>query len=294
MIFQTMLVTLLAISLSSCAALSSLSEGFSFGFQIGGKPPTHSEAQEWRYEHQPVLINGSPVPNKDYPAVVQIFMGNSSCTGTIVGPRVLLTAAHCSPTGGKATFKTWDGKSYTATMTNGTGYPQQDLDLNLGLIDKAVSVAPASIRVDKFERQGMNVDMMGYGCIKEGGGGGNDGVLRKGVSVISAGQGFDLVLSAPNGAALCFGDSGGPLFYQGKVIGVNSKGNIKDTSYCTRTTLPDASAFISGWAADNAVQICGVNMDCGGGVVPPPTPIPPGPKTFNFEDANVKISGQCK
>lgn len=280
------LLTLLM--LSGCAALM---QGFGFSFQIGGNPPNAAEARIWRAQNQRVLINGNPVNTKDYPAVVRVMMDNGSCTGTIIGPKVLLTAAHCAASGNKVAFKTFDGKSYTAVMTNGSGYPTQDLDLNLGLINQVVSVPPASIRIDKFERTNMEVEMVGFGCINPGGGGGNDGILRKGSNIISAGQGFDLVLNAPNKSALCFGDSGGPLFYQGQVIAVNSKGNIQDTSYCTRTTLPESAAFIKQWAVDNNTQICGVNVDCGNSH--PPTP-PPVPKSFSFEDANVKISGYCK
>lgn len=239
----------------------------------------------------PVLINGDPVDKTKFPAVVHLQgEDGAGCTGSIVGPKAMLTAAHCAEPGKKMFFTTVDGVKHTAVMTRVEDWPARDLDLNLGVVTPPVapSIAPLEVRTDRFEKKDMLVDMIGYGCVNPGGGGGNDGVLRKGTGKITGGQGFDLVLDAAP-SALCYGDSGGPVLFEGKQIGVNSKGNIQDKSYTTRTTLPEAKDWLEKTSKALGVTIAGIS-----GVTPPVPPTPPGPKQFFFEDANVKIQGVIK
>ena len=48
-------------------------------------------------------------------------------TATIVGPRVIVTAAHCANTGATATFK-FNGANYSATITRSPDYQGKDHD----------------------------------------------------------------------------------------------------------------------------------------------------------------------
>lgn len=298
---KTLLATLVIFALGGCAALSGLVNGFTISIGCG-KPPTFSQMAALRKANPPlkdVLINGTVVPNKDYPAVIQIFMTGASCSAAVIGPRTILTAAHCANTGDTATFQTVNGGKYTAVMTRGTGYPGVDLDLNLGQTNADIDVAPLSVKLDKFERIGMQMDLIGYGCIQPGGGGGNDGTLRIGQTVISGAQDHDLILTTPNGAALCYGDSGGPVLWKNEqgvlvVVGVNSKGNIVDTSYTTRLTLDDANVFMKAWP----LPICGIAANCGAGQQPPAPPAPPAPKSLNctmaIPAAGGAVQGVCR
>jgi Trypsin len=109
--------------------------------------------------------------------------------------------------------------------------------------------------------------LLGYGCTDTSGNGGNDGILRTGETVITDFSNLDMVSQRPNGAALCFGDSGGPAFVSNRgqhlLLGVNSKGNIKDTNYNTRTDIEPTTTFLRNFAASNGVDICGINKNCG-------------------------------
>lgn len=217
------------------------------------------------------LINGKPVDPGTYKEVVRIRSDGAGCTATVVGPRAIITAAHCAKTGGIATF-TIDGKNYNATMTRSPVYPGQDHDVSVGVVDQEITgVEPAT--VGGTATQGMGLILLGYGCINPGGGGGNDGVLRIGESTVVEFSGFDMVSRKAGGAALCFGDSGGPAFYMGRskkfLIGINSKGNIQDTNYNTRLDHQESTKFLQNFTQQNSLKICGINLTCGGGPVDP-------------------------
>lgn len=250
-----------------CQALQGLPGGSGIGLEVhigGGKPPTFTQAVRARADRKDeVLINGNPVDINAFPGIIRIFAGNASCTAAVIGKRTILTAAHCAVTGSSVSFQTLSGTRYSAKMTRGFGYPSKDLDLNLGLTDVDIDVAPMRVRTDRFERVNMLITLIGYGCVTPQGTGGNDGILRKGDTVVSGADGYDLILKASNGAALCYGDSGGPVLYKDgaeyEVVGVNSKGNISDTSYTTRLTIPEANEFLKAWPS----PICGLNGACG-------------------------------
>lgn len=226
------------------------------------------------------LINGKEVTPGTYKEVVKIETNGAPCTGTVVGPRVVLTAAHCITNGSTAKF-TYAGKSYSAKMTRSPKYPAKDHDVALGLVEGNIqAVEPASI--GGKATTGLGVILLGYGCDTSGGGA-SDGKLRWGETVITSFSDLDMVSSKQGGAALCFGDSGGPAFVteNGKrlLLGVNSKGNLEDTNNHTRLDVQESTEFLNTYATQNSVEICGVNKVCGG-ITPTPTPTPvvPPPK----------------
>lgn len=217
----------------------------------------------------PTLINGTPVAPGTWTQVVRIRSGESVCTASLVGKRVLLTAAHCVEEGQESSF------SYHDVVYKGVGhrsklYPNKDHDLAVIILDQEVPLDPLSI--GGVARVGKEVTILGYGCTKPGGGGGNDGILRIGTSQIRGYSNYDVVSSnKPKGAALCYGDSGGPLLIAVNkkglmLLGVNSKGNIKDTNYNTRLDLSTSKSFLLDMATTYSAPICGINLDCGMGM----------------------------
>lgn len=235
---------------------------------------------------RPVLIGGKAVAPGSYLDVVSIMTGNSGCTATIVGPKVIITAAHCAATGSTSKFKV-NNHQYEAKMERSAIYPKEDHDVCLGVVSEEVAgVKPASITKDEL-KIGDTIRLLGYGCINHGGGGGNDGILREGDAKVTGFSGYDVVSS--NGAALCYGDSGGPAFvfvgdkrYQ---VTVNSKGNIKDTNYTTALFKLESQQFLKEFAEKNKVKICGVTADCEGSGPGPG----PNPSEFEEENQSVKI-----
>jgi len=147
----------------------------------------------------------------------------------------------------------------------------EDLDFALCHTDKPIDVAYASI-AKEGPKIGDEVTLSGYGCIKQGGGGGNDGILRIGLAKVSQLPTEDNWFYTQDTAALCFGDSGGPAFKMIKspkqemhyVMGVNSQGNIKDLSLLTALWIDKSQKFFKSFAAEHKVDICGVTKDCKG------------------------------
>lgn len=217
-----------------------------------------------------LLINGKPVPAGTYKEVVSIVSGASECTATVVGPRAIITAAHCV-TSSPAEFKIGNEK-YKSTLIRSPRYPGEDHDIAIGFTDKEIrDVTPAI--VGGTAAVGIELTLLGYGCTKTDGTGGNDGILRYGTSVVTEFDAYDMVSTRSGGAALCYGDSGGPAFVNenGKnfLLGINSKGNIRDTNYNLRVDIKESRDFLQQTATQKNEIICGINSSCGTPQLPP-------------------------
>jgi hypothetical protein len=220
------------------------------------------------------LINGKAADLKLFPASVYANSGGGSCSATVVGEEVLLIAAHCVKHGASVSFSIGANR-YSGVCSQAPLYRRNvDHDLALCKLNTKVSGVPFEwVNTDAdLVKVGDEVLLTGYGCIRPGGGGGNDGIYRIGTSIVQRlpapnNRNWDYVTSS--GGALCFGDSGGPAFYyisddKRKVVSVNSKGDIQRTSYLTSTTTKDSANFIKEWSDANKVKICGVHEDATG------------------------------
>ncbi|MBY0370906.1 S1 family peptidase [bacterium] len=230
----------------------------------------------------PTLINGTEVPAGTWQEVIRITYKNAGCTATIVGKRAIVTAGHCVDTGGMANFS-YKGKSYQAKMRVSSLYPTRDHDVAVGVTAQDITDAKpfTVVNVVDTAKVGTPVTLLGYGCTKTDGTGGNDGILRIGQTQVVGFSGFDMVLRNAGGAALCFGDSGGPAFTKvnnkDTLLGINSKGNIMDTSYDSRLDRQESIDLLKSFAQDNSIVICGINStastpECSDGpITPAPT-----------------------
>ncbi len=223
------------------------------------------------------LINGTEVNPADWKQVVLAKIpsaqGTKECTATVVGPKVILMAAHCAGEGSVANFSI-DGKAFSATMTQSPQFAIEH-DLALGVTADTINVAPFSI--GGTPSVGQQVTLMGYGCTTADASP-SDGKLRQGVSVVSEVKTARFASATANGALLCPGDSGGPAYIKDGskflVMGVNSSvkikmdGTIIGPNYSARTDGTDQRRFFTDFATAKGVQICGINTTCGGGAQP--------------------------
>lgn len=229
------------------------------------------EASQLPFEPTPTLINGEIVDPNDarwQPVVSVRSAGGSGCTATVVGPKVIITAAHCGANGERGSF-TYKQTRYNFKYERSPIYPKKDHDLSLGYLDRTFE-GPLRDVILLRPNVGDDVTLLGYGCTQIGGGGGSDGKLRIGDSKVIGYSNYDVISQKSGGAALCYGDSGGPSLIDKdsnpKVWGINSKGNIKDKNYNTHLGSPESKSFFIDFTNKHAAMICGFNKtNCQGG-----------------------------
>lgn len=232
------------------------------------------------------LIGGREAAPGDFPEVIYISAGSSRCSATVIGPKVILTAAHCVANGGviqPVDFQVGT-QVYQATCQHHPQYRSASVDMALCKVSAPVDVKYAVV-ADRGPAVGEQVTLSGYGCIRAGGTGGNDGKLRYGEAPVTALPGPSYPWFDTRGSsALCFGDSGGPAFVKmasprgvvHKVLGVNSRGDIRELSMLTALWTVPARDFFRSFAASEQVDICGINKECGSSDPVPPVPPKPG------------------
>jgi hypothetical protein len=223
---------------------------------------------------QPAVLGARAADPKDYPASFYTAQHEGRCTSTVVGPRVLLTAAHCVGDGGTATLLSANQR-YVATCTHAPDYAwEPSADYALCLLDRVLPGIPYErVSIERARlRPGLQLLLTGFGCTRPDGTGGNDGVYRVGESpVYRLPSGSNNHIVTAGGAALCFGDSGGPAFRfldpfkrSRTQVSVNSRGNIRDSSWLSSLSTGPAVAFLREWSLRHGARICGVHADVQG------------------------------
>jgi hypothetical protein len=220
----------------------------------------------------PTLRGGREATYADWPATFVATYEGIPCTGTLLGPHALLTAAHCVPSGG-TTMISLQGTVYSGQCTD---YPTYPADLSS---DWAMCVMNIAVPVQTFER--VNIDnslltvgteilLTGFGCTTAKGTGGDDNVYRIGEAAIDTPPSGNVIHT--NGeVAICFGDSGGPAFLYLDVsqtrrveVAVNSEavrdtsGQLDEESFLASLSATEAKQFLTKWMAGSGAAICGM------------------------------------
>ena len=206
------------------------------------------------------------------------------CSGSLVSPKVFVTAAHCFDENLPVyvSFKSGPPLSLKTDFTRGTFHRSPDwcLGCDGGLPgfdthDVAVVVLKGHINLDRYAMlpdaglvdtlsMKTNVDIVGYGVQGFVRGGGQPGQVFLWTRYYAPSQLIDanfeqsgeyikLTANPSQGTGgTCFGDSGGPDLLGGTdtILAVNSyvtNGNCSGVTYSNRIDLPYALQFIQGY-----------------------------------------------
>ena len=182
------------------------------------------------------------------------------CSGTLIAPKVFLTAGHCTDGRTGPVYVTFESMLDPAVWTlipgtpvtaPGFGHDRSDpRDLGVVLLEHApAGIAPSQLASSNTAESlaGETVTNVGYGYYERRTGGGQpeflyDGVRRTSTSIVKS--------VTPSlmrtGSGVCFGDSGGPRFAGQFLVAVTSSGDAACAGMSTgyRIDTPAARGFL--------------------------------------------------
>ncbi len=227
-------------------------------------------------------------PDDGHPAVVAIVNqdGAVTCSGTLIGPHTVLTAAHCLlPPFDAAKNRVFFGATLAAggvlaDITRVAAHPDFELatfrnDLGLITLRQAVATAPLALDARMLDASlvGTAFEVVGFGITAPGA---TDAVARRTGSAQVSALGDVEFTNTPTSAQACTFDSGGPALFlvggQAVVTGVATHGDaacVDHTAYA-RVDVAMAS-FIAPYLASTAAgsatlgQRCYHDEQCSGG-----------------------------
>ncbi|HTE50724.1 MAG TPA: trypsin-like serine protease [Kofleriaceae bacterium] len=223
------------------------------------------------------IVGGTPT--NQYPAVPLLYSevadqdGAQLCSGTLISPRVVLTAAHCVefPDGAPSQYVAYFGADVTVqsdperrgaiNIVDFVFHPEWDIDnleaghdIGLVLLEQNAPVAPMPFnRAPVDSLVGQQVHLVGWG--KTTGDGEDVGVKREAMSDLQS-AGPLLMRYGSAAANTCQGDSGGPNFMTingvESVAGITSYGNVGCDQFGFGTRVDAfAASFIDPYIAEH-------------------------------------------
>lgn len=195
------------------------------------------------------IVGGAPVEAGDWPDVAALFSGNEfMCSGVLIAPDVVLTAAHCDVGLTRAVLGTHDltlpGESLPVRQTIAVPNYWNDYDIAVVLLDEAAVTSPRAIALDcvrdQYLHDGAEVVLVGWGKIDEQATQLTDLLHEAQTTITDADCSADdkgclddlrpdgEFIAGGQGVDTCNGDSGGPVYARGQgeqawLVGITSR-----------------------------------------------------------------------
>lgn len=182
------------------------------------------------------------------------------CTGTLIAPRVVLTAAHCFDSASAATTKVYVGADVVRApgewlavreLRAHPGWDGRRNDLGAVILEVDATIAPSKLATEHTPTAGDLVRVLGFGADDTGRVGGK----RSGTARITTSEATVFSIEAAPGMS-CSGDSGGPVFATRdgveELVAVTSYGDT-ECRIGFNTRVPPFRAFVDGVVAEAAV-----------------------------------------
>jgi hypothetical protein len=210
----------------------------------------------------PNLVGGSPANGDRFTEVMAVSSAGVTCTGTLVGPRVLLMAARCVSAENPLVTFTVANQTFKA-MGMVSPFYSSGHDIALAVvIGQTVPVEPAWVGGSGIS--GGKIWVLGYGsgvnC-----GSTNSSQLTYGVSVVQQTTDLEMV-SNSSAITLCKEDAGSPAFVEAydrrRIAGIGTFTNDNHVSHFIRTDSDQSLKFFGQIAQSFGVDICGITADC--------------------------------
>ncbi len=203
----------------------------------------------------------------DWPTSL-VLVGATRCGATIVGPRVVLTAASCIADGSIGTLRL-DGVSIDVECRHAAAYAN-DKSADFALCSAHEQIPGGFYQRIDFDparmAAGAQVILSGHGCQYPGGVDGSFGALGVGSAMVSSAASGDASMLVIGGVALCSGDAGSGAYSLREdgsrvLIGVGSRSDGVQRSWIAAIASPAFLGWARPWARARGVAVCGLEPD---------------------------------
>ena len=213
------------------------------------------------------VLGGQPAPPGKWPEVAAVMDGDVAfCTGTLVAPRIVITAGHCvdgqgDPTDVKLGATDSTGPGEVIAIEKATEFLdwENTYDIGVLILAEPSTITPRKVATTCVTREslvnGAPITLVGYGATTEEGDDPNTTLMEGRAAIVDAtcstGAGCQPDVSpggefvaGGQGVDSCFGDSGGPVYLESRHDGIVLAGVVSRALDDAVTPCGDGGIYV--------------------------------------------------